>query len=330
MPATNHNYEQVIAWYICTAVAFLFVALRFWIRLTRFRQLLLDDYLLVGALACLIIDLAIQHHMWNHNMAVPSAASFADFQEMMRCIPPGSSIYILSLWLIKLSLVYFYKRLATRTNLQRMYNVAAAILVATGTFLVLLIVFGCWPVSKRWGNPAAGEAVCPKWLDPALYWLMVLLNIGTDVMVLVLPWSMVFSLRLPLRQKIGLGGVFTLGVFVICASIVRAVLSRRNETMLTCTVSMIETSIAIVATCLPAVRTLVMKDRTQTSGYELSGRDMPAAREMKKPSAVDVNGSDEELVTSMHGRIVVTRDYLVSQEERGMGPPLQNTGLRGA
>lgn len=40
-----------------------------------------------------------------------------------------------------------------------------------------------------------------------------------------------------------------------CLIVIRAYFSKRNETMLTCTVSMIETMIAITAACLP--RTLL-------------------------------------------------------------------------
>jgi len=60
--------------------------------------------------------------------------------------------------------------------------------------------------------------------------------------------------------------------------VVRAYYSHRNETMLTCTVSMIETAIAIIATCLPALRSMILgtnnttKDSANSYGrhYELS------------------------------------------------------------
>lgn len=44
--------------------------------------------------------------------------------------------------------------------------------------------------------------------------------------------------------------------------------------MLTATVSMIETSVSIIATCLPTLRTLVFPSKTQTStsGYPGNGR----------------------------------------------------------
>lgn len=76
------------------------------------------------------------------------------------------------------------------------------------------------------------------------------------------------SLQMKLKQKIGVAAIFCLGFLVVIASsgclystytlgislihpVIRAYYSKRNETMLTCTVSMIETAVAIIATCLP-------------------------------------------------------------------------------
>lgn len=73
--------------------------------------------------------------------------------------------------------------------------------------------------------------------------------------------------------------MFALGFFVVIASIIRAYYSKMNETMLTCTVSMVETAVAIIATCLPALRTLILGHisrvgTTSAAGrhYELSSR----------------------------------------------------------
>lgn len=40
-------------------------------------------------------------------------------------------------------------------------------------------------------------------------------------------------------------------ICVLTSIVIRAYYSKRNETMLTCTVSMVETAVAIIATCLP-------------------------------------------------------------------------------
>ncbi|KAA8903279.1 hypothetical protein FN846DRAFT_908175 [Sphaerosporella brunnea] len=300
----DNNIQQVIGWYICTFVPVIFLGLRFWIRIKRFGKLLLDDYLLMVAWSGMVVDLGIQHNMWKNGMGNPHAT----FHDIL--IPAGSSVYIISLWMVKLSLAVFYRRVASRTKLQTLYNILIAFLIATLCAVVGAIVFACFPVSRKYTTDPKKK--CPPSVDQGLYWLMVLTNIFTDTLILALPWSIIATLRMPLRQKLGLGGVFALGIIVIIASIVRAVLSHRNETMLTCTVSMAETAIAIIATCLPAIRTLVMRDPSTFArsgeGLQPSGpsEDYELRRaKMKNKNGVSTNDSDEELVL---GGTAATKD----------------------
>jgi hypothetical protein len=100
--------------------------------------------------------------------------------------------------------------------------------------------------------------------------------------------------------------------------VVRAYYSHRNETMLTCTVSMIETAIAIIAACLPALRSMIIGDTTKgasnsygrhyelasgrrktmenrmpVSGISTSGIHSPVGNRSRDP-----NGSEDSLVTN--------------------------------
>lgn len=65
-------------------------------------------------------------------------------------IIPGSTLYITSLWLIKSSMVIFYKRLADRTRYQIVYNITLGTLAATWLVLFFDIVFKCYPPRRQW------------------------------------------------------------------------------------------------------------------------------------------------------------------------------------
>lgn len=93
---------------------------------------------------------------------------------------------------------------------------------------------------------------------------------------------MVLKLNLPTKQKIGVSCVFALGIVVIIASsestlghyrhsanfaVIRAYYSHSQQTMLTCTVSMIETSIAIITTCLPTLRVVILGHTSRKGTY---------------------------------------------------------------
>ncbi|KAM0235933.1 hypothetical protein ACHAP5_009534 [Fusarium lateritium] len=253
----SEGLGQVVSWYICTVVATIFLILRLWIRIRKLGSLAIDDGFIILATACLWGDLIIQQYMWNLGMANIPGASPEQFKKLMQMIVPGSILYVTSLWAIKIALVLFYKRLAAPgTKLQLIYNITLGLLVAFWTAIFFHIIFQCFPHDKRWSQDPAYQ--CDPKQAEINYWLTILLNIGTDVFTICLPIYMVLQLQMKLKQKLGVAAIFALGFLVVVASIIRAYYSKRNETMLTCTVSMIEAAVAIIATCLPPLRTLFL------------------------------------------------------------------------
>ncbi|KAL4743802.1 hypothetical protein BDV11DRAFT_60615 [Aspergillus similis] len=263
---------QVVAWYVCTVVACVFLVARLSVRWRLLKRLYLDDIFVALAALCLIGDLAIQHYMFNQGMSDMAHASTENAIRMMKMIIPGSTLYVTSLWLIKASMVIFYKRLADRTKYQTIYNITLAILGATWLVLFLDIVLKCYPPNRQWKGLTDPTLACPEKPTTVNYWLTILFNIFSDVFIICLPISQVARLKMPPRQKWGVISVFLLGGLVVIASIIRAIYSHRNEQMITCTVSMIETAIAIIASCLPVLRTLVFGSHSRTGTYSSNKR----------------------------------------------------------
>ncbi|KAL4923599.1 uncharacterized protein BDV17DRAFT_276628 [Aspergillus undulatus] len=270
---------QVVGWYICTIVACIFLVARLAVRWRLLKRLYLDDLFVTLAALCLIGDLAIQHYMFNQGMTEPAKMSTDNMINMMKMIIPGSTLYVTSLWLIKASMVIFYKRLADRTRYQTIYNITLAVLAAMWLALFFDIVFKCYPPERQWTSIMNPELACPENQTTINYWITILFNIFSDVFIICLPISQVARVKMPRKQKWGVMSVFLLGILVVITSIIRAIYSHLNEQMITCTVSMIETAIAIIASCLPTLRTLVFGSHSRTGtyskgrryGYELSG-----------------------------------------------------------
>lgn len=278
----------------------------------------IDDYLIVLAVGCLIGDLAIQQHMWNLGLGDMSKVTPENFKGIMQMIIPGSTLYVSSLWAIKFALVFFYKGLAAQgSRLILVYNVALAGLATTYLIIFFHIMFQCYPHDKRWSHDPNYQ--CSPKASEINYWITIFFNIFTDVIIICLPITMVSRLQMKLKDKIGVAGIFALGFFVVIASIVRAYYSKKNETMLTCTVSMIETAIAVIATCLPALRSMILGTNT-TKGdsksygrhYELSsaGRKANENRltashtnsglQSSHRSRIRANGSEDSLFSDRH------------------------------
>ncbi|KXJ89124.1 hypothetical protein Micbo1qcDRAFT_196972 [Microdochium bolleyi] len=260
---------QVVSWYICTVVAVGFLIARMIVRWQRLAALFIEDGLLCLAGLCLIGDLVIQHYMWTLGLAEPQAnVTFPNFVSMMKMIVPGSTLYVTSLWLIKLALVIFYKKIAAPgTKMQIAYNVTLGFLVCSWLAIFFNIMFQCFPHDKRWSMDP--NYACNPRQSEINYWLTVLLNIFTDVVIICLPVAMVMNLQMKLKQKLGVAAIFALGVFVVIASIIRAYYSHNGAQMITCTVSMVEAAVAIVAACLPPLRSLILGQSTtvQSSSY---------------------------------------------------------------
>ncbi|KAL2060205.1 hypothetical protein VTL71DRAFT_9600 [Oculimacula yallundae] len=308
---------QVVSWYICTIVAIAFLSARFVVKWMRFKAFSLDDGFLALAGACLITDLVIQQHMWNLGMATPQLASKSEFEGIMQMIIPGSIAYVTSLWAIKIALVIFYKRIAARTKLQTVYNVVLGVLAVTWAVIFFDIIFLCYPIERKWkSNPE-----CSKKASDINYWITILANIFSDVVIMILPISMVAKLQMPLKQKLGVAAMFALGFFVIIASIIRAYYSSKNETMLTCTVSMVETAVAIIATCLPALRTVILgRGLSRVSKSSGPHYELGSSRHTKIQASVAATSRHDNYLNSGHNtskRTNDSEDELVKDIERG-------------
>ncbi|KAI5263173.1 hypothetical protein E4T47_09089 [Aureobasidium subglaciale] len=324
----DSSVGQVISWYICTIIPCFFLFLRLFSRWQRFGRLAIDDCFLILAAACLIGDLAIQQHMWNLGLGDMANASQEDFVGIMKMIVPGSVLYVSSLWCIKFALVIFYKKLAAPgSKMQIAYNFALAGLAVTFTAIFFDILFQCYPYDKRWSHDPSYQ--CSPKASRINYWITILFNIFSDLIIICLPITMVMKLQLKLKQRLAVAFIFALGGFVIIASskslmlhhamfqsFVPFTLGKTRQ----CAVSMVENGVAIIGACLPALRAIFL-GQPSTAGnsgsyakhYELSSnqRRNPQARNTtnftsstSRPGRSGSVDSDEELVRNMqaHGQ----------------------------
>ncbi|KAF1948452.1 hypothetical protein CC80DRAFT_459252 [Byssothecium circinans] len=283
----------IVSWYICTIAPVPFVALRMYTRWVRVGKLGVDDYLILLAQTCLIGDLIIQQHMWNLGLGDMSTISQANFKGIMQMVIPGSTLYISSLWAIKFALIFFYKRLAAPgSRLCLVYNIALGIVTTMYLIIFFDIMFQCFPHNKRWSQDPNYQ--CNPKAQQINYWMTTFFNIFSDVMIICLPITMVSRLQMKLKDKIGVASIFALGFLVVIASSIRAYYSKANQQMVVCTVSMIETAISIIATSLPALRSMILGTNRPTDDspsygkhYELSSARRKAKENRNSTAQLD-------------------------------------------
>ena len=92
-----------------------------------------------------------------------------------------------------------------------------AFVIASVSACVLVGIFQCSPIHKAWDRSIDGSCFNVN----ALFFANAGLDIFQDAVIYVLPMRMLYHLKIPRRQKIGLMGVFAVGGFVVITGMVR-------------------------------------------------------------------------------------------------------------
>ncbi|KAJ9482206.1 hypothetical protein VN97_g11233 [Penicillium thymicola] len=175
----------------------------------------------------------------------------------------GWSLYVAILWLVKFSLAVFYSRLTTGLqHLPTRVRVGYIILGVTYIATALTLLLSCQPFHAFWQiNPDPGNLCQPT--DSRVYvFVVVILNILTDVYLLSIPLPLLWTVNLNLKRKIPLMVLFSGATFVMIAGVIRAATIMRltpdgavSGSKWACR----ETFVSIVVSNLPIIQPLIRK-----------------------------------------------------------------------
>ncbi|KAL2846387.1 hypothetical protein BJY01DRAFT_247291 [Aspergillus pseudoustus] len=182
--------------------------------------------------------------------------------------------------LVKLSLLASYLRFLT-VPLFRHVNWAMIVLVACWaiSFLVATIT-ACRPLHAYWDLELRATAKCTD--DPARTLAFTVSNLITDVIVLVVPVPTFWRLKLPIRERLALTGLMSLGLLACAASGVRLYYAHRIYNVSYDTSwegyslplwILVEINLAVICASIPTLRPLMQRYLApkQGSNSELSG-----------------------------------------------------------
>ncbi|KAL8811563.1 MAG: hypothetical protein Q9200_001706 [Gallowayella weberi] len=248
------------------AISLVVIALRWTSRLMTvgFKRLALDDYLMVVAGGLYSAETAVAYYVgasWkglaNSGMTPDQRAALSPDDEEYRLRVGGSKnqlagwlVYTVLLWTLKTCMLIFYSRLTDGVNNMRIRIRVGAILLAVtflATFLTILLGYFCQPAISK--------------LQVAV---LITLNISTDFYLMSVPLPMIWGSRLATKRKWVLSVMFSGGILVMVAGILRCVLiltSGMNGPMLAGEWSIRESFIAVVVGNLPMLYTLFQQMR---------------------------------------------------------------------
>ncbi|KAK6352912.1 hypothetical protein TWF696_004909 [Orbilia brochopaga] len=181
----------------------------------------------------------------------------------------GRIILVSLLWSLKFMVFDFLWRIIRKLPYERPITITyLAALVSTWLAALIVIFIECRPFTKYWQiSPDPGQCIQGN------VWLITyeIGNLITDLMLLALPFPLLFMARVPWKKRIRLCAVFSLGFFLVATCVIRMTqgLMHGNFQPQRGMWASIEVLIATVVACGPSMYCTLRRGRdrnTVTSG----------------------------------------------------------------
>ncbi|KAL4901492.1 hypothetical protein BDW74DRAFT_83853 [Aspergillus multicolor] len=218
-----------------------FILTRVYVRWTQVgpANFQLDDYLMPMAGAVFAVEVTLAYlvgskydgltnsYMTDAARAAldPTSKEYYNRQMGSKIQIAGWSLYTMVLWLIKGSLAVFYSRLTTGlSHLPTRVRFAYILLGVTYLGVGLTIVLSCQPMRRFWQiQPDPGNTCQPA--RSIVYVLVVMIpNVLTDLYLMSIPLPLLWTVKIGIRRKITLMGLFSGAIFIGVAAVIRAVI----------------------------------------------------------------------------------------------------------
>lgn len=197
------------------------------IKLGKWRDLMVDDYLMVFALVNFTgVVVSINEVAKNGSNYMPPEEALALTPEGVHKAVYGSTMtFVLEIftitatWTVKACLLILYARLTrnTLTVQHTLVKIAAVYCVITYLLVIFLFIFyWCSPTYEYWAVPVRIDQ-CATYYHHMIF--TTALNISSDLLLLFIPIPIIIKTRLPTKRKIILCCILGLGVFNILAAI---------------------------------------------------------------------------------------------------------------
>ncbi|KAK8078602.1 hypothetical protein PG996_004772 [Apiospora saccharicola] len=198
--------EKITIWAVA-AISAAFLVARVWIRVKSESKLRLDDYLVLAAWLMLLLsavlwevkaDLLYWMYDVQYGRRPPSPDFVPAYATFMPCVFVWSELHPTCLWAVKFSFLVFFRRLGLKVDQHK----------------------GWW-----WAVFAITAYQCPKtehvrYQDIGIY-VNLVIDIITDLLILSIPFRMLWNVQIPLHKKVALLGVFSLTIVIMVVSVIR-------------------------------------------------------------------------------------------------------------
>ncbi|KAF8241724.1 hypothetical protein K440DRAFT_608226 [Wilcoxina mikolae CBS 423.85] len=195
--------------------------------------------------------------------------TFEETEHMLKFTYALPIVYSIGVVVIKMSILLFYRRLfgVCHPTLQRIVRYFLLFQLAFAAASVITFSCICNPVNAWWELELRVQG-CPTFMQTmVLYVGLRTVTVLCDIIMLLLPIPMVWRLKLPLRQRMGLVGIFSLGLFACGVAIARlallpALLMTLDASWYVLPIAILdqaEQCLGIITASIPALTALISK-----------------------------------------------------------------------
>ncbi|KAL4966032.1 uncharacterized protein BDV14DRAFT_199481 [Aspergillus stella-maris] len=169
--------------------------------------------------------------------------------------------YMCYIWCLKGVLLCLYWKLTAGTWHRNLVVGTAGLCVVTWLVCVLTHVCLCTPITRNWQiQPYQGDNCT---LRNPLYVEIAVLNVISDVCIIIIPIPILAKLQVPIQRKLVLALMFSSGFFIMICTILRAYYSLKSITSLPIALGWAnrECFVAAIVASLPGIKPLFRNTR---------------------------------------------------------------------
>ncbi|KAH8655215.1 hypothetical protein BX600DRAFT_469307 [Xylariales sp. PMI_506] len=240
-----------------TVIAAAFVSIRFIARWRQGLKIGWDDWLILLALVMLFGNLGINLAMISQGLGLHSGVLTVDeLGRLNQTILGAEILYVTNVNMYKISLLFLYVRIFPIRTIRLGSYICGGLSTAWNLACIFAATFQCTPREKLWMPWVSGTCI-----NIFLAQLCISIpSILCDIAILCLPLPQIWRLKTNIVQRVSLLFIFSLGSYVVFASIWRFrvyLYYDANDIPYTlaegCAWNIIEISSGIVSSCLPTL-----------------------------------------------------------------------------
>ncbi|PSK59383.1 hypothetical protein B9Z65_3707 [Elsinoe australis] len=261
----------LIAPAVLAAASFFFICGRLYAHLRLIRTPhSLDDIFVVTAWFFSFANVVVLYRVYHYAVLIqPAGLQPDDLQSFFHYTWLFIWIYNTSLSFTKFSIIIQYKRMFVTPEFQIAVKCILAMTTIYSLWTIIASIIPCWPIHFFWAR--AEVDVTGQCLDAEDVFLgNSISNIFTDLIILISPLPVLAKMHLPIRQKISLFVLFSVGgLLVLIISIIRLIIFSSADLSDVFDIatkyvplgvwSSIEVSVGITCSSIPALKPLVVK-----------------------------------------------------------------------